>query len=83
MQGARLGITVCPEPTRWPQNQRRSVLQQLERRVGRFALEAAGLILPAGATLGAAETWQLLGGYQGGAGAVVGNGCEMTVSEPC
>lgn len=61
-----------------PQNQRRSVLQQLKRRAGRFALEAAGLILPAGAGLGAAGTWQLRLGLSGGSrGAVVGNGFEV------
>lgn len=68
LQGARLGIAVCPEPPRRPQNQRRSVLQQLKRRAGRFALEAAGLILPAGAGLGAAGTWQLRLGLSGGSG---------------
>lgn len=79
MQGAKLGTPVCPEPPCRPQNQRRSVLQQLERRAGRFALEAAGLILPAGTGLGATGTglgatgsWQLLGLSGGSRGAPSG-----------
>lgn len=66
LQGASLGIAICPEPPHRPQNQRLSVLQQLKRRAGRFALEATGLILPTGARLGTAGTWQLLLGLSGG-----------------
>lgn len=56
----------------------------LKSRAGRFALEAAGLILPAGAELGAAGTWQLRLGLSGSCGgAVVGNGGEVKVAEPC
>lgn len=81
LQGASLGIAVCPEPPRRPQNQRLSVLQQLKRRAGRFALEAAGFILPTGAGLGIAGTWQLLLGLSGGSRG--GRGGKRLGSECC